>query len=1223
MSARLKSLELTGYKTFANRTVFEFADRVTAIVGPNGSGKSNIADSLRWVLGEQSYSLLRGKRTEDMIFSGSEQRSRAGMAAATITFDNSDGWLPIDFSEVAITRRAYRDGTNDYLINGQRVRLKDVSELLAQSGLAERTYTIIGQGLVDAALALKAEDRRRLFEEAAGIGLYRSRREESLRRLETTRRNIERVQDILAELEPRLRSLEKQARRAHEYEQLRSDLRLLLRDWYGYHWHRAQQELAEAQKAARIQDSALDRTRSQHDKINTQLNETRERLQALRAKLTGLHRQSANLHNQRVAIGRDLAVNEERLKALANQEENTLGELSQLDELLGMRQEQITAALEELEFLQRELEDAQAQSRLADEELQIAQQHRARAEQEVRAVEENIADLNSQKGEIRARLADRKSQLDQRKSAIEELKSESAKLEETLQSKKQALQIAQDQAEAADIAWKEAFHELEALHSRQAAVEKDRKQAVEELTRVRSDLAATQAQLIVIEQAEAAMAGYSEGTRTLIEAAEQGNLPGVIGALNQRLDVSVDLETAISAALGDFLDAVVINKEPDAALNLLREHEIRGALVPLEAIENQNKIDNSLNFVLGNNPENFPGWIGRASDLVGAPVDLEPIVDLILGQVFVVSDRSAARNLIGQLRDILAEHDHFLPGVGIRVVTLSGEIFYLSGLVMLAAAASSSGQTILGRQRQRREMEITIKQHQIAVDNHQAAVLNLDTQLGILRNSENELGAKEKSTHHNADLALIGLRQVELATEQIRQQVDWQRTQIDRISIEIRDMEEEIRQFGSSLEKIERDLLSQRERLRKESSRMAELSLDTVQIQLAHWRTRVAVNDRAVGDGKRRVEELKQNFELASNQRTALAERVFEIQSAIQSSNNQKSEWLKREGEISQQSEEMTRQLEPIEAELNSLEKEQRKLENEETQARQNLSLYDHRHAQSRILLSRRQEALQSLQRRIEEDFGLVAFEYAEQVTGQAPLPLGDMVEQLPRLLQIPPELEEAIRRLKAQLRRMGTINLEAQAEYLEVSQRYEFMVTQLSDLNEAQEDIRQVILELDELMEREFNKTFESVMLEFKDIFVRLFGGGSARLVLTDPDNLSETGIDIEARLPGRRSQGLSLLSGGERSLTATALVFALLKVSPTPFCLLDEVDAMLDEANVSRFRELLRELSHHTQFVIVTHNRNTVQVADVIYGVTMGRDSASQVIGLKLEEVEQVVNR
>src|SRR5512137_407762 len=256
-SPRLKALDLQGYKTFAGRAEFRFGRAITAIVGPNGSGKSNIADALRWVLGEQSYGLLRGKKTEDMIFSGSENRPRAGMAAATIVFDNSDGWLPIDFTEVGITRRAYRDGENEYLLNGQRVRLKDVSEVLAKSGLAERTYTIIGQGLVDAALALKAEERRRLFEEAAGIGLHRSRREESIKRLETTRRNLERVQDILAELQPRLRSLERQAKRAQEYNQMKADLKVVLHEWYGYHWHRAQAQLVGAQLDAKQKEQIL------------------------------------------------------------------------------------------------------------------------------------------------------------------------------------------------------------------------------------------------------------------------------------------------------------------------------------------------------------------------------------------------------------------------------------------------------------------------------------------------------------------------------------------------------------------------------------------------------------------------------------------------------------------------------------------------------------------------------------------------------------------------------------------------------------------------------------------------------------------------------------------------------------------------------------------------------------------------------------------------------
>ena len=362
MPARLRSLELQGYKTFAARTVFEFADSITAIVGPNGSGKSNIADALRWVLGEQSYSLLRGKKTEDMIFAGSEQRSRAGMASATILFDNSDDWLPIDYSEVAVARRAYRDGQNEYLLNGQRVRLRDVSELLSESGLAERTYTIIGQGLVDAALALKAEERRRLFEEAAGIGLHRSRREEAVRRLDVTQRNLDRVQDILAELRPRVRSLERQARRAEEYEQIKADLRQVLREWHGYHWHRAQRELSEARRKAKRQEITLESTRQAQANYHQKLRSLRSRVQEIREQLSSHHRESSQLHNQREEVNRQLAVLDERQRSLAELRRNLQTDLLRVKEEISLEQNRIEEAARDISRLEEDLTEARDQA---------------------------------------------------------------------------------------------------------------------------------------------------------------------------------------------------------------------------------------------------------------------------------------------------------------------------------------------------------------------------------------------------------------------------------------------------------------------------------------------------------------------------------------------------------------------------------------------------------------------------------------------------------------------------------------------------------------------------------------------------------------------------------------------------------------------------------------------------------------------------------------------
>ena len=386
MPARLKSFELHGYKTFASRNEFVFSDGITAIVGPNGSGKSNIADALRWVLGEQSYGLLRGKKTEDMIFSGSENRPRAGMASATIVFDNSDGWLPIDFTEVGITRRAYRDGDNEYLLNGQRVRLKDVSEVLAKSGLAERTYTIIGQGLVDAALALKAEERRRLFEEAAGIGLHRSRREESIKRLETTRRNLERVQDILAELQPRLRSLERQAKRAQEYNRMKADLKVLLREWYGYHWHAAQAELVTVQADAKQKEEVLSRVQSAQLNLDQKLGAYRSQINDIRGKLSTWHKELTALHQRRETLSREQAVNNERSRSLIEQLEQLAVEKLKLGEEIAFQKDQLETADQELAQLDLELKEAHQSASESAEALTTRQQERSSLDEQIQVL---------------------------------------------------------------------------------------------------------------------------------------------------------------------------------------------------------------------------------------------------------------------------------------------------------------------------------------------------------------------------------------------------------------------------------------------------------------------------------------------------------------------------------------------------------------------------------------------------------------------------------------------------------------------------------------------------------------------------------------------------------------------------------------------------------------------------------------------------------------------
>ncbi len=419
MPLRLKSLELQGYKTFASKTVFEFASGITAIVGPNGSGKSNVADALRWVLGEQSYTLLRGKKTEDMIFNGSEHRARGSMASAHILFDNTDGWLPVDFTEVGMTRRAYRDGHNDYLLNDQHVRLRDLNELLAQSGLADRTYTILGQGLVDASLALKAEERRKLFEEAAGVGLYRSRREEALKRLESTMRNLERVLDIMSELEPRLRSLERQAKRANEYSRAQADLKIILREWYGYHWHKSQQELTDAHEEVKAQEARLLEAREIHAKAQVEYNEFRERLSGLRAQLNTWHHQASELHNQREEVSRQLAVLEERRRSLLATQTSVLADKDRTSDEERLASERLAEVEQEIARLQAEYDEAQKQYTEAQQALQTRQTERASLEEKLQTGRGHIEKWNSQRAESQARLDELTSRLESLTSRLE------------------------------------------------------------------------------------------------------------------------------------------------------------------------------------------------------------------------------------------------------------------------------------------------------------------------------------------------------------------------------------------------------------------------------------------------------------------------------------------------------------------------------------------------------------------------------------------------------------------------------------------------------------------------------------------------------------------------------------------------------------------------------------------------------------------------------------
>ncbi len=1194
MPLRLKSLELHGYKTFATRTTFEFASGITAIVGPNGSGKSNIADALRWVLGEQSYSLLRGKKTEDMIFSGSEHRPRAGMASAEIVFDNSAGWLPVDFAEVAVTRRAYRDGHNEYLLNGQQVRLRDMNELLAASGLSERTYTILGQGLVDASLALKADERRRLFEEAAGVGLYRVRREEALKRLEATERNLERVQDIMAEVGPRLKTLERQAKRANEYGSAQADLKAVLREWYGYHWHSAHEELEQERQKLAAEELRVNEAREAHAMAQAEYGQFRDRLNALRAKLTAWQRQSADLHTRRESVSLDLAVLDERRRSLAALQASLQGERAAAASDSELARERFAELEQEAARLEAELEEARGKLQEAQKTLEERQAERNAAEEQLQAARGMMDAVQAQKAETQARHEQLTVRLESLRQKFEagrttidsveaELKRAEAAHEEAIRGRRECEERVQ-----------QAVASLEQNQQAVRRLEEQRNKLVEERTGAQARQSRLQAQLQVLQEAEQTLAGYAEGARFLLDAARQSRLQSN-GALSAALDVPPELEAAISAALGDIVDAVLLQDDQvEEALRLLETQETgRAALLPVDGHSRQ----------LLDAPSD-EDVLGSAARLIQSSPELQRAVDLVLGDTLVVRTRAAARRLIGTM-----------PAHA-RVVTLRGEVFRGDGVIIAGHSAASS---TLSRPRQMRELnesldEVAGRLREIE-DGTEAATRELRSVQE--QSSEREQGLRQ--ARRRAEEAIAVEQKAALDLENTRRQFEWRKSQRAELHREMSEVDEERERLDAVVKEGAEKAARAQEDIRTASSRLAALSLGEGQESVAHWNTRMAVIQEALNSVQARKSERQQTVERFTSQMQDSQQRLAETEASLQRLDSEQAGLRERHEGLRQQIEELRIQIEPTEADLERAEQEENRLQQVEALAQEALSGAERAASQVQIELVRRQEALDSLRDKLIDDFTLVSAETVSDLENPVVPVVEDLVAELPVIQELPEDLESRLSHQRNRLRRLGPVNPEAKAEYEAESQRYEFMSGQIQDLRAAETDLRRVIEELDELTRQEFSRTFEAVDKQFRAIFTRLFGGGTASLSLTDPDNLVETGIEIDARLPGRRTQGLSLLSGGERSLTAIALVFALLKVSPTPVCVMDEVDAMLDEANVGRFRDLLSDLSKDTQFIVITHNRNTVQAADVIYGITMGRDSTSQIISLKLDQVSE----
>ena len=1195
MPTRLKSLELQGYKTFASKTLFEFPGDITAIVGPNGAGKSNVSDAIRWVLGEQAYSLLRGRKTEDMIFSGSEHRPRASMAMATIHFDNEDNWLPIDYSEVAITRRAYRDGQNEYLINSQKVRLKETSEILARSGLAERTYTIIGQGLVDAALSLKPEDRRQFFEEAAGIGLYRSRRDEAIKRLENTKRNLERVQDILSEIEPRLKSLERQALRAKEYSRVKTDLDVLLRDWYGYHWHQAQQALSQAREKQNVQKQRLDSQNLIQKEVEQALELTQNRIKDIRNSLSGWHAESSRIHAEREKVSRAIAILDERNRSLNSQKHSLESEKIRIDEEIKDKKLRSDSVDDEEQRLDEEVKTIENQISNAQKVYDEKQKERTLVEDEYKQVQDRFKDNENKKLEESVRLRELNARSIEVKNSIISAEENVKKSDELISDNQKELEKNRNDFELIKTKIDTYTTEKSTLVTNGIALEEKNNKISKDLTNKDAEINKLSTQLELIEQAERTFSGINQGSKSILEAVGSGRLSGNYRLISQYIDVPEELDLAITAALGDCFNGLLIdsNTKYDDALSLLSQTEKGRTTFILEAQLKENK-HVSL--------PNQEGVIGIASELINSDDEHLKIFKSLLSDVLIVNDRQTARNVIDSYKNIPV------------VVTRQGEIFKQNGIII---AGKDGKELALKRNRTKRDLTSTLAsinqvKHNIEkeLQKIQDEILKNKGEETSVSNKINEVSVQLNNIEKEYQSLVIAKEQVTNRKNLLVENLKNQRSQLSNIEQDVVGIQEKIENFES-----QKDVISTK--LENIQEKLIQTSLDELKDEISSLNTNYAVVKRALNDIKSRKLDIQRSIETDEVQLTNILKRMADTEQLIKQIDEEKITNKKSEEDYSKEINLIREKIHPANDELQKLEKDLLDLQERQKISQQTLNSIERYYTQAQLDVTYQRDSLDDLRKKIQDDLGLVDFQYTSKISGPSPLPLKELVEELPILSEIPVDIEADINRQKSIIRRLGPINPDIEEEYQEVKERHEYLITQTEDLTKADEDLRQVISELDELMTAEFISTFNQVAAEFKKLFTILFGGGSARLILNEADDPTKMGIDIEAKLPGRREQDLSLLSGGERSLTAVALIFSLLRVSPTPFCVMDEVEAMLDEANVGRFCELLKELSQHTQFIIITHNRNTVQIADVIYGVTMGKDSASQIISLRIDEL------
>jgi chromosome segregation protein len=1190
----LKCIEMQGFKSFADKIILHFDKGITSVVGPNGSGKSNISDAVRWVLGEQSAKSLRGSKMEDVIFAGTQHRKPVGFAYVSLTLDNSDKTLPLDYSEVTISRRVYRSGESEYFINKTTCRMKDVHELFMNTGIGKEGYSIIGQGRIDEILSTRSEDRRAIFEEAAGIMKYKVRKKEALRKLENTKQNLLRVDDIIIELESQLEPLKDQAEKARKYLELSGELKELEVSLYIDSIEKNQARINEMENLfSKIRQDI----QNENDRIENKKKDNREkteRLEKLKNDLEVIRNELFDIDRETGRFENRIQIDEEKIKNLES------GNISADQDIEGtkIRIESIDKDIEKrnkrLENLQREHENFSMLLTQAEQKLNEIIARLDKKEREIELMKQEVMDklddlsesrtkLNSLKNERKA-LKERQQKVNAEiRKIMLERDQETLRLEEAVNDLRKAKESLSKQ--------KENLGEKEDCYQQG---KKEIEQLREEQNKVMQDLQSTKSRLRVLTDMENSLEGYQHSVRAILKAChENGDFGGgVYGALAQLINVRERYETAIEVSLGAALQNIVVRDEltAKASIEFLKANNIgRATFLPVSSVKPRVLDHNTVNQL-----KHEKGFLGLASDVVQCQKTYRDIILNLLGRTVVVNDMDEAITISRKY------------GYSFRIVTLDGEILNPGGSITGGSRPSKTS-SLLSRSRLIRELE---KRAETLRKRSEQLEDECVEKASGLRQMEENINQLRKDYQ---DQELIVLKQEQFVSS-VKENIGNMTAKQDMLQVEYNELEQGIKALREDTEEEQKRLSSIEESIELLRKTIEENQLKNKEEQASRDAIHMDINDYKVSVNSiiESINQTKETIERMTEEKSILAESI-QKRLEVQVKNNERIEALKSEIAGIKQKIQGYKEIktgknlkfEALQDEVAVLEEDVSQMVDALSSHNETIRALQEEYGKLEVRQAKLQTELEAIQNRLWDEYELTyqtAEEYKKEIQGIK-------------------KTQERINELKTAIRELGPVNVSAIEDYSKTMERFRFLTTQKEDLVKSEEKLNRVIREMTSIMRKQFIEEFHKINYNFNVVFRELFEGGRAEVVLVNPEDVLESEIEIIAQPPGKKLQNMLLLSGGERALTAIALLFAILKMRPVPFCILDEIEAALDDSNVYKFAEYIRRFTDTTQFIVITHRKGTMEYSDALYGVTMQEYGISSVVSLKLGDMDKAI--